>query len=187
MLDRQTGQTEYILLPDGYRSPINETISISDDGRYVALEVFEEITCVPPFPCPQPVATDVFVHDRTTGTNEQLPIPESFERATEPSISGNGHRIAFHAGITVQEPGGPLIEVQSTWVYDRLTQSTEPVSVFPDGTSGKSSVDYLRDTRNLRRRTVHHVHQRRVTRPHRFHLTTGSCTCATRWRTEPPS
>ncbi len=113
-------------------------VDMSDDGRHVVFGTWEHDTGIctfhppaPPVPCP-PRPGDVFVHDRQTGTTTQVPLP-SDAFAGYPSISGDGRWIAYHLAV---EEGTPpdIFLTSSTWIYDRQTGVTEPVSVDPEGT-----------------------------------------------------
>ena len=131
VFDRRTGQAELIPVPSGHSDA--RQVDISDNGRYVAFDTWEQpFGCgLPPGPCiPRP--GDVFVHDRQTGTTVHVPLPapDGFF-AGYPSISGNGRWVAYH--LATQQGFPSIFFTISTWVYDRQTGVAEPVSVDPDG------------------------------------------------------
>jgi Tol biopolymer transport system component len=137
VLDRSTNQVEEIPIPSGHSDA--RDVDISDDGRYVAFNTYEEriISCrPPPFGCAPPVAVpaDVFVHDRQTGTTDQVPLPgPDGYFAGDPSISGDGRWVAYALATEVVNPPDVSFVNSGTWIYDVQTGVTEPVSVDPDG------------------------------------------------------
>jgi hypothetical protein len=137
VLDRSTNQVEEIPIPSGHSDA--RDVDISDDGRYVAFDTYEEriISCrPPPFGCMPPVAVpaDVFVHDRRTGTTDQVPLPgPDGYFAGDPSISGDGRWVAYALATEVVNPPDVSFVNSGTWIYDVQTGTTEPVSVDPDG------------------------------------------------------
>jgi len=142
VLDRSTNQAEEIPIPSGHSDA--RDVDISDDGRYVAFDTWEQpFGCgMPPGPCP-PRPGDVFVHDRRTGTTVHVPLPapDGFF-AGYPSISGNGRWVAYH--LATQQGFPSIFFTVSTWVYDRQTGVAEPVSVDPDGIHADGVDDLLR-------------------------------------------
>jgi len=144
--DTQTGATERVSIEsdgtefnDGSFAP-----SISDDGRYVALQSYR--------------GSDyggygyakILVYDRQTGTStEVLPIPfigdpVDREARQEPSLSGDGRYVAFHSLInkcttvpaSMCPPDDDLFADHDIFVYDLQNQTTERVSRDSSGVEG---------------------------------------------------
>ncbi|MGH9196440.1 MAG: TolB family protein, partial [Acidimicrobiia bacterium] len=130
--------------------------SISWDGRFVAFETRGSNLV----PGDNNGTWDAFVHDRLTGRTERVsvnsagqerkgpgecanvvgcsPLPDQEAgRGTEmnPSISGNGRFVAFRSYASNLVPGDSGINVD-TFVHDRLTHTTERVSVSSSGEEG---------------------------------------------------
>src|SRR5206468_8005529 len=84
-------------------------------------------------------ATDVFVHDRQTGTTERVSVPsggtEGNGFSAGPALSADGRFVAFHNTAT-NLVAGDTNGKTDVFVHDRQTGTTERVSVASDGTQG---------------------------------------------------
>jgi len=146
--DRQTGQTERVSVSGageqgsggwpwwgGSYSP-----SISADGRYVAF-VSEAINLVPG---DTNGASDVFVHDRQTGQTEHVSVSSAGEKGNassrSPCISADGRYVAFVSKATNLVPGDTN-GASDVFVHDRLTGTTERVSISSAGEQSNSASD----------------------------------------------
>jgi len=139
--DRQNGTTECVSLSavslgfggDSYSySP-----SISADGRYVAFSTDAD-DLVPGF---TNGARHVFVRDRQSGTTEWISISSSGVEANDwsysPAISSNGRYVAFDSWAS-NLVSGDTNGVRDVFVHDRLSGSTERVSVESSGIEANS-------------------------------------------------
>jgi Tol biopolymer transport system component len=85
-------------------------------------------------------ATDVFVHDRLTGTTERVSVDSAGNQAAgwssgTPSMSTDGRFVAFLSAATNLVPGDTN-GVFDVFVHDRQTGTTERVSVSNAGNEG---------------------------------------------------
>ncbi len=134
--DRTSGATTRVsVATGGIQSGGGMKPFLSTDGRYVAFEssatdlVTGDTNGV----------SDIFVHDRLTGTTTRVSVALGGVQATggsyDPSISGDGRYVAFYsfaADMVVYDTNG----VSDVFVYDRNTQTTAMVSINTDGTEG---------------------------------------------------
>lgn len=144
--DMQTGVTERVSVASGgtQANGLSVEPSISADGRYVAFRSFATNlvsgnkntgTCAG---SGQSNPSDVYVHDRQTGTTELVSIGMNGTQdgcSWQPSISGDGRFVAFVSAATGLIPS----DTNAAWdvfVRDRQTGRTERVSVTPDGAQG---------------------------------------------------
>ncbi|MDX3854851.1 S8 family serine peptidase [Streptomyces sp. AK02-01A] len=120
--DRQTGRTDRISQTPGGAGGDggSREQSISADGRYVAFQSNATNLVAGD----TDGATDVFVHDRQTGTTTLIPGPVPDANNTGPTISADGQVVSFGTD------NGKI------YVYDRRTGATEQVAVASDGTEG---------------------------------------------------
>jgi Tol biopolymer transport system component len=137
--DRLTGTTELVsVATGGAQGDIRsgwEGISISADGRFVAFEsrastlVAGDTNGV----------SDVFVRDRLLGTTERVSVStggaEGNQRSTRPSISPDGHYVAFES-LASNLVAGDANGFTDIFVRDRLSGTTEIVSVATGGQPG---------------------------------------------------
>jgi Tol biopolymer transport system component len=97
--DRQTGTTERVSVDSaGVQGTAGSFVpSISSDGRYVAFFSF----AIDLVPSDTNATSDVFVHDRQTGTTERVSRSSAGSQANgysaEPSISSDGRYVAFES------------------------------------------------------------------------------------------
>ena len=110
--------------------------SISADGRYVA---FYGLTGH--VPGDNNGVPDVFVKDMQTGAIERVSVgmggAESDGVSTDATISADGNHVAFSSEATNLVVGDNNAW-QDVFVYDRMTGSTEMMSVGPSGAPGNS-------------------------------------------------
>ena len=135
--DRPSGTTERVSVnsagAEGDGS--SERPTLSADGRYVAFSS-SATNLVPGDTNGQ---SDVFVHDRRTGTTERVSVDSAGTEANgwseRPSISADGRFVAFCSYATNLVPR----DTNGRWdefVHDRQTHTTERVSVDSAGTEG---------------------------------------------------
>lgn len=108
--------------------------AISADGRFVAFPSFA--TNLVQRDRNNSLISDIFVHDRQTGTTELVSLSSTGEQtddySTSPAISADGRYIAFQSNATTLVPGDTN-SVDDIFVHDRLTGTTERVSVSSAG------------------------------------------------------
>jgi Tol biopolymer transport system component len=136
--DRQTHTTELISVgPSAVQGDLDSSNpAISADGRLVAFESMAT-TLLGPGGDTNGVR-DVYVHDRQTGANERVSVgPNALQAdgdAVLPAISADGRLVAFNSIATnLLGPGADTGGIQDMFVHDRLTSTTERVSVGPGG------------------------------------------------------
>ena len=138
--DRQTGLTTRVSVDSaGAEGNSNSgPPSISSTGRYVAFGS----TASNFVPEDGNNAGDIFVHDRRTGLTTRVSVDsagaEGNSGSTVPSISANGHYVAFASLATnlVPEDGNLANDI---FVHDRQTGLTTRVSVNSAGAEGDSN------------------------------------------------
>ena len=113
--------------------------AISADGRFVAF-VSDADNLVSG---DRNVNADVFVRDRLLGTTERVSVNSAGEEAdiggTGPAISAGGRFVAFQSQAQNLVPGGnPFLFVDQVYVHDRVTGTTEIMSVNAAGEPGNS-------------------------------------------------
>lgn len=86
---------------------------------------------------------DIFVHDRLTGITERVNLGPQGLQATgggssDPSISGDGQRVAFTSSATNLVPGDTN-GVQDIFVHDRQANLTIRVSIHSDDSQATAS------------------------------------------------
>ncbi len=107
--------------------------SISSDGRYVAFSSFasnlvsDDVNGY----------SDVFVHDRSTGTTTRVSLASDGTQADVwsggPSISADGRYVAFTSAAS-NLVLGDINDYSDVFVHDRLTGATISISLAMDGT-----------------------------------------------------
>ena len=137
--DRQSGTTERVSVATGggqvSDGSFNSVPSISADGRFVSFDSY----------APDLVAgdtngyTDVFVHDRQSGTTERVSVAtgggQGGDFSYAPSISADGRFVSFHSDapdLVVGDTNG----ARDVFVHDRQAGTTERVSVATGGGQG---------------------------------------------------
>jgi LPXTG-site transpeptidase (sortase) family protein len=132
--DRTTGTTERISVATGGTQGSRHSFSpsISADGRYVAFES-ESTNLVPG---DTNGLSDVFVHDRTTGTTERVSVDSSGGQgnglSVRPSISSSGRYVVFDSSAA-NLVNGDTNGSYDVFVHDRTTRATTRVSVVTGG------------------------------------------------------
>src|SRR5438132_1108786 len=147
--DRQTGTTERVsVASDGTESnAANVGPSLSADGRFVAAPALSADGRFVAFDSDAANlvagdtngATDVFVHDRQTGTTERVSVASGGSQGNGsnagPVLSADGRFVAFH-GTASNLVGGDTNGTTDVFVHDRQTGTTERMSVASGGTQG---------------------------------------------------
>jgi len=140
--DRATNMTELVsIASDGiHRNSyhLSESVGVSANGRYVTFTARWQ----------QDGSTngsDVYVRDRATGITELISVPgEANKDSLSTSISDNGRYVAFSSTAT-NLVSGDINDSRDIFVRDRVTSTTERVSIASDGTeangrSGEPSI-----------------------------------------------
>jgi hypothetical protein len=150
--DMQTGKTTRVsVASDGAQANGRSYVaSISGDGRYVAFN-----SSATNFVANDTNASSkMFVHDIQTGETTRVDVATDGtpgnHGASEPSISSDGHYVAFYASDTNLVPEdtnicGFLTEPGScsdVFVHDRQTGETVRASVASDGTQGNDGSEF---------------------------------------------
>jgi Tol biopolymer transport system component len=135
--DRQTGTTERVSVDTSGSQGNGDSLdpAISADGRYVAF-----YSCASDLvPGDTNSSSDIFVHDRQTGTTERVSVGTSGNQGNgdshKPVLSADGRYAAFQTLASNLVPG----DTNSTYdvfVHDRQTGATERVSVDLTGGNG---------------------------------------------------
>jgi signal peptidase I len=135
--DRRSGTTERVSMDSAGNQGNDQSglPTISADGRYVAF-ASSASNLVSGDTNGQ---SDVFVHDRETGTTERVSVDSEGNQAdgssTSPAIAADGRLVAFESKAT-NLVGRDFNRDQDIFVHDRLTGSTERVSVSSAGNQG---------------------------------------------------
>ena len=147
--DRQTGTTERVsVASDGAQGNGSSGLvtfafppALSADGRFVAFVSFATNLVA----SDTNGATDVFVHDRQTGTTERVSVAsdgtEGNAASAGATLSADGRFVAFHSAAT-NLVAGDTNATNDVFVHDRQTGITERVSVASDGTQGNNASSY---------------------------------------------
>ncbi len=140
--DRQTGTTERVSV-DSDGNQANGTSwypAISADGRYVVFYSGASNLV----PGDTNGFWDVFVHDRRTGATERISVDSDGNQANDDSggrgssaaaISGDGRYVAFQSWASNLVPGDTNSH-EDVFIHDRVTGTTERISVHSDGSQG---------------------------------------------------
>jgi Tol biopolymer transport system component len=140
--DRVTGATERVSVDSAAAQGNGGSYapSISADGRYVAFNSLASNLV----PGDTNGAPDVFVHDRATGKTKRVSVGSAGAQGNDwsyaPSISGDGRYVAFDSSASNLVPGDTNGS-DDVFVHDRLTGTTERVSVDSAGVEGHSYSD----------------------------------------------
>jgi Tol biopolymer transport system component len=142
--DRLTGRTERVSVSSSgaQGNSWSAEPSVSADGRFVAFTSWASnlvpgdtnATAGDPWS-----GCDVFVRDRLTGRTERVSVSSSGAQGNDwsysPSISADGRFVAFKSFASNLAPGDTNV-VRDVFVRDRLTGTTERVSVSSSGAQG---------------------------------------------------
>jgi len=135
--DRQLGTTERASVDSGGAQALerSECPAISGDGRYVAFQ-----SSAPNLVAGDTNGTpDVFVHDRLFGTTERVSVSSGGGQQDRAgyfsAISADGRFVAFLSDST-NLVAGDVNGFDDIFLRDRLSSTTELVSVASDGTQG---------------------------------------------------
>ena len=141
--DLTLGTTERVSVDSGGVQGNNGSIncSISSDGRFVAFNSLAYNLAVGD----TNALTDVFVHDRVSGTTERVSVATSGAQGNDasfnPSLSADGRFVAFESvasNLVAGDSNGKL----DVFVHDRLSGTTERVSVATTGAQGNQDCRY---------------------------------------------
>ncbi len=142
--DRQTGTTERVSVATGGTEALggnSYTSAISADGRFVAFDS----AATNLVSGDTNGTTDVFVHDRQTGTTERVSVAtgggQADDGSASPAISADGRFVAFYSNAT-NLVGGDTNSDYDVFVRDRQTGTTERVSVATGGTQATDSSSF---------------------------------------------
>ena len=132
--DRQTGTTERVSVASGggqaTGGPSLRPV-LSADGRFVAF--FSDATTLV---SDTNATTDIFVHDRQTGTTERVNVATNGDQATgisgSAAISADGRFVAFES-VANNLVGSDTNSTYDVFVHDRESGTTERVSVATNG------------------------------------------------------
>ena len=136
--DRLTATTSLVsIASDGTQgNQFSCAPSISADGRYV---VFAS-NATNLVPGDTNSREDVFVRDRQTGTTSRVSVASDGTQGNglsqRPQISADGRYVAFESESANLAPGDANGYSMDIFVFDRLSQTTERVSVASDGSPG---------------------------------------------------
>jgi Tol biopolymer transport system component len=142
--DFQTGSTKRVSVTTGGTQALadSENASISASGRYVAFQSDGALASGD-----SNGVTDVYVHDRQTGTTRRASLRagsgQPTEDSTDPSISSDGRYVAFvtpDAQMTAEPDYGPspLLD-NDIFVRDMTAHTTKRVSLKSNGTEAASN------------------------------------------------
>jgi Tol biopolymer transport system component len=135
--DCQTGATEIASVSSLGQPSYGfcQTPRLSGDGRLVTFSSW----AMNLVPNDYSSTWDVFVHDRQSGRTSMMSVSSSGAhgngQSLEPSISADGRFVAFGSDSTNLAPGGGQGH-RDIYVHDRVTRTTERVSVDPGGAPG---------------------------------------------------
>jgi Tol biopolymer transport system component len=142
--DRLAGTTELASVSGSgtVANDVSTHPSISADGRYVAFQSSAGNLAPGDFNG----CADVFVHDRVSGTTERASVSSAgVEGGSESgyvvSISGDGRYVAFTSMAADLVPGDTN-DTSDVFVRDRLSGTTQRVSVSTAGAQGDDSAGY---------------------------------------------
>ncbi|MDY7076518.1 MAG: sigma-70 family RNA polymerase sigma factor [Chloroflexota bacterium] len=142
--DRETGNTDRIPIGQRWEQLIEAPISISDDGRHLAIVVHADDVAAGQVQLTN--QTDVFIYDRHTGTFEPVNVSSAGTPGNRASMSGiistDGRYVAFAswASNLVADDTNDQADV---FVRDRIAHTTERVSVASDGSEGNGDSGIL--------------------------------------------
>jgi CSLREA domain-containing protein len=131
LYDRQSRTLERISVDGGANPNLgSHSATISADGRFVALDIFDDAT----------FAWNVYVYDRVSHVAQNISIAADGSpggaTSYQPSISGNGRYVAFasYANLSPDDNNHSV----DLYLYDRVTSELQRISVNNDGTEWSS-------------------------------------------------
>jgi len=143
--DRQTSTTERVSVDStgNQSNGLSSGAAVSADGRYVAFSSYATDLV----PGDTNDHSDVFVHDRQTGTTERVSIDSAGNQGDDDShgaaISADGRYVAFGSWASSLVPGDTnacipfeVASCKDVFVHDRQTGTTIRASVASDGSQG---------------------------------------------------
>ena len=142
--DRLAGTTERVSVDSDENEANGQSHfpAISADGRYVAFWSYASNLVADD----TNERDDIFVRDRLAGTTERVSVDsdgnEANENSTFPAISAGGRYVAFPSFASNLVPN----DTNSLWdvfVHDRITGTTQRVSVDSDGNEGNDSSSWV--------------------------------------------
>lgn len=103
---------------------LQETPALSQDGRFVAFPSSSNNLV----PGDNNGQSDVFVHDRVTGTTTRVSLDSAGQEAngssTNPSISGDGQRVVFESSASNLVPNDPNLTQRDLFLHLRAAGET---------------------------------------------------------------
>jgi Tol biopolymer transport system component len=141
--DRQSGTTELVSLDSNgvQGNSASLVASISADGSYVAFYSYADNLVQGD----TNLKVDVFVRDRLTSTTERVSVSSNGAQGNNvsdtPSISADGRYVAFESLASNLVVGDTNLQ-GDVFVRDRLTGTTERVSVSSSGLQGNGKSQY---------------------------------------------
>ncbi len=135
--DREAATTERASLGLGAAEADNHsfTPAISGDGRYVAFASMADNLVAGDMNN----AMDIFVYDRSSAGVERVSVAgdgaEANQQSVTPSISADGRYVTF-TSLANNLVSGDANNDRDVFLHDRVTGSTELISVATDGTQG---------------------------------------------------
>jgi RHS repeat-associated protein len=110
----------------------SDAVAVSADGRYVAFDSSASNLVTGD----TNAASDIFVHDRATGTTSRVSVDSSGAQAnsasTFPAVSSDGRYVAFHSSATNLVTGDTNIR-SDVFIRDRTAGTTTRLSVDSSG------------------------------------------------------
>src|SRR5207249_14005 len=138
--DRQTGATERMSVASGgvQGNGFSAGPALSADGRFVAFRSAGTNLVAGD----TNGATDVFVHDRQTGTTERVSGASDGTQGNDasagPALSADGRLVAFHSSAT-NLVAGDANRAYDVFVHDRAVSTTTTSTTQPATTSTTST------------------------------------------------
>jgi uncharacterized repeat protein (TIGR01451 family) len=136
--DLVAGTTELASVgSDGTHASVlfNGDLSISADGRFVAFSTLDSLVPADTFQ-----GSDIYLHDRQTGTTELISQNSSGQvedgESHSPSVSADGRFVAFQSLADNIVPETSLFQDEDIFVRDRQTATTYRISESTDGMKG---------------------------------------------------
>ena len=143
--DTEAGTTERVSVSNtGEQSNgVSRSPSLSANGRYVAFHSSASNLV----PGDTNGLTDIFIYDRETGTTERVNLSSIGEQSNNgvssfTSLSADGRHVAFYSTASNLVPGDTNGH-SDIFIHDRLTNTTERVSVSSTGEQGNGGSNFV--------------------------------------------